>query len=196
MQLVLASGNAHKAEELSAMLQPNYSLIRQSELGVTSVPETGCTFVENALIKARHAARMTGQAAIADDSGICVPSLDGAPGIYSARYAGAQASDDDNIDKLLSTMAGSRNRSAYFYCVLVVLRNHLDPTPLIREASWHGSIAAARSGQQGFGYDPIFIDGERGISAAAMTQEEKNQVSHRGQALSLLTEGLREYYPA
>jgi len=194
MKFVLASGNQHKAEEICATLPAEFELVRQSELGVGSVEETGSTFVENALIKAKHAASMTALPAIADDSGICVTALNGAPGIYSARYAGTDATDGDNVEKLLAAMHGIESRSAFFYCVLVCIDHAEDPTPLIAEARWPGTITTTVSGNGGFGYDPIFLPDGLDRTAAELGPAEKNDISHRGQALKLLARSLRERY--
>lgn len=194
MRFVLASGNLHKAEEIRSTLAAEFQLVLQSELGVDSVDETGSTFVENALIKAKHAATVTAMPAIADDSGICVAALDGAPGIYSARYAGTRATDADNVDKLLAAMNGIERRSAFFYCVLVCLDHADDPTPLIAEARWPGTITKVISGSGGFGYDPVFLPEGLDRTAAELEPAEKNDISHRGQALKLLARSLRERY--
>lgn len=199
MKFVLASSNAHKGEEIALLLRevmPDAELTLQTELGVESPVESGSTFVENALIKAKHASRVTGLPAIADDSGICVHALDGVPGIYSARYAGPDASDEDNLNKLLSAMAGQKDRRAFFYCVLVSLQHHEDPCPLIAEGDWQGAIAQEPAGQTGFGYDPIFFDHTYGKTAAQLTGQEKNAISHRGKALQTLVEKLSAQYPA
>ncbi len=194
MKFVLASGNLHKAEEIGAMLPTGIELVLQSALGVDSAEETGSTFIENALIKAKHAASITGLPAIADDSGICVSVLDGSPGIFSARYAGSGASDTDNVDKLLQAMEGCSDRSAFFYCVLVCLDHTKDPTPLIAEARWSGRITSKPSGDSGFGYDPVFIPDNANRTAAELTADEKNAASHRGQALQVLAKSLRDRY--
>lgn len=189
MNVVLATGNAGKVTELQRMLTPfDITVTPQSEFNVTDVPETGTTFVENAIIKARHAARITGLPAIADDSGLEVDALHGAPGIYSARFAGEQASDLDNIKKLLSELEAvpTAQRTARFRCVLVMLRHADDPTPLICMGTWEGEIAGAPQGAHGFGYDPVFIPAGEQRTAAQLDSSEKNEVSHRGQALQQL----------
>lgn len=189
MNVVLATGNAGKVTELQRMLTPfDITVTPQSEFNVTDVPETGTTFVENAIIKARHAARITGLPAIADDSGLEVDALHGAPGIYSARFAGEQASDLDNIKKLLSELEAvpTAQRTARFRCVLVMLRHADDPTPLICMGTWEGEIASAPQGAHGFGYDPVFIPAGEQRTAAQLDSSEKNEVSHRGQALQQL----------
>lgn len=192
--VVLATGNAGKVSELAELLRDfGLTITAQTELGVGSVEETGLTFIENALIKARHAARVTGLPAIADDSGLTVDALQGAPGIYSARYAGETASDTDNLNKLLTAMQDvpDTQRQAAFHCVLVYLAHADDPTPIVCYGRWPGMIAREPSGQGGFGYDPIFYLPEQRKSAAEMSKVEKSALSHRGQALQQLMEALR-----
>jgi len=185
--LVLATGNPGKVNELANMLSPlNINVLPQSGFNVGEVAETGTTFVENAIIKARHAAKITGMPAIADDSGLEVDGLNGAPGVYSARFAGESASDQDNIDKLLNELADNPNRKARFWCVLVLMRHADDPTPLICSASWEGEITQTQNGEGGFGYDPVFFVAEQNCTSAELTKEQKNAVSHRGQALKKL----------
>ena len=185
--LVLATGNPGKVKELANMLSPlNINVLPQSDFNVGEVAETGTTFVENAIIKARHAAKITGMPAIADDSGLEVDGLNGAPGVYSARFAGESASDQDNIDKLLNELADNPNRKARFWCVLVLMRHADDPTPLICSASWEGEITQTQNGEGGFGYDPVFFVAEQNCTSAELTKEQKNAVSHRGQALKKL----------
>lgn len=191
--LVLASGNAGKLAELRDLLgDAGFALRAQSEFGVEDAEETGLTFVENAILKARHAARATGLPALGDDSGICVDALDGAPGLYSARYAGAHGNAEANIDKLLAALDGvpDERRTARFYCVLALLRHADDPQPLIAEGVWEGRILTARQGMGGFGYDPVFLDPQRGCSAAELEPSLKNRISHRGLALTMLRERL------
>ena len=193
MKLVLASSNHGKLEELRGLLSGNgIELIAQSDLGVADADETGTTFVENALLKARHATLTTGLPALADDSGICVDALDGAPGLYSARYAGEHGNASRNIDKLLEALAGmpDERRSAHFHCVLVLLRHAGDPQPLIVEGQWNGRILHERRGSGGHGYDPVFFDPAHGQSAAEMELSFKNAISHRGKALALLKQRL------
>ena len=185
-RLVIATGNAGKAREFEKLLGAEYELVLQGELGIEGAEETGTTFVENALLKARHAARESGLPALADDSGIEVDALDGRPGVYSARYAGEGASNEENVEKLLREMSGQTNRSARFRCVLVWVQSADDEQPLIAEGAWEGSIAEARSGDGGFGYDPVFIDAESGSTAAELQPDEKNRRSHRGKALAEL----------
>lgn len=194
-KVVLATGNKKKVEELNALLADlNYAVVPQSEFNVESVPETGTTFVENAIIKARHAARITGLPAIADDSGIEVDALLGRPGVYSARYAGEDASDQDNLEKLLEEMNGVPPvlRTARYWCVLVYMRHADDPTPIICQASWEGSLATEPSGENGFGYDPIFNVPDLDCTAAELEPATKNQLSHRGKALAQLAKALQE----
>ena len=185
--LVLATGNPGKVNELANMLSPlNINVVPQSDFNVGEVAETGTTFVENAIIKARHAAKITGMPAIADDSGLEVDGLNGAPGVYSARFAGPGASDQDNIDKLLVDLGSNPIRSTRFWCVLVLMRHADDPTPLICSASWEGEITLTQNGNGGFGYDPVFFVAEKNCTSAELTKEQKNAVSHRGQALQKL----------
>ncbi len=194
-KVVLATGNKKKVEELNALLADlNYAVVPQSEFNVESVPETGTTFVENAIIKARHAARITGLPAIADDSGIEVDALLGRPGVYSARYAGEDASDQDNLEKLLEEMNGVPPvlRTARYWCVLVYKRHADDPTPIICQANWEGSLATEPSGEHGFGYDPIFNVPDLDCTAAELEPETKNRLSHRGKALAQLAKALQE----
>ncbi|HBV39066.1 MAG TPA: non-canonical purine NTP pyrophosphatase, RdgB/HAM1 family [Erwinia sp.] len=193
-KVVLATGNAGKVRELADKLAAfGLDIVAQTECGVESAEETGLTFIENALLKARHASAITGLPAIADDSGLAVDALGGAPGIYSARYAGEEASDRQNIDKLLQAMenVADGQRQAQFHCVLVYLRHADDPTPLVFHGSWQGEIARAISGEGGFGYDPVFFVPALGKTAAALSKEEKRAVSHRGKALALLLEAMR-----
>jgi len=193
MKLVLASSNQGKLQELRELLAGNGTeLLAQSDLGVEDADETGSTFVENALIKARHATQVTGLPALADDSGICVDALKGAPGLYSARYAGEHGNASRNIDKLLDVLRETPDelRTAHFYCVLVLLRHPDDPQPLIVEGQWNGRILHERRGNGGHGYDPVFFDPRHGQSAAEMEPELKNRLSHRGQALAVLKQRL------
>ena len=183
--LVLATGNAGKVRELSERLaETGWSVKAQAEYDVSEVDETGLSFVENAILKARHAAAETGLPAVADDSGLAVEALGGAPGIYSARYAGADASDADNVQKLLETMQGRADRSAWFYCVLVFVAHEKDPVPLIAQGRWQGSIAHAVTGSGGFGYDPVFVPEGMQCTAAELAPENKRAVSHRALALA------------
>jgi len=182
-QIVLATGNLGKVREINELLADHdIEVIPQSAFGVPEAEETGLTFVENALIKARNAALHTGLPAIADDSGLEVDALLGAPGIYSSRYAGAGASDRDNLEKLLADLAdlAVEQRSARFQCVMVYMRHHLDPTPLICQGTWEGHILFAARGSNGFGYDPVFYVPSHDCSSAELPPEIKNRLSHRG----------------
>ncbi|WP_277966987.1 XTP/dITP diphosphatase [Pantoea trifolii] len=193
-KVVLATGNPGKVRELADLLAAfGLDIVAQTELGVESAEETGLTFIENAILKARHAAEITGLPAIADDSGLAVDALGGAPGIYSARYAGVDASDQQNLDKLLVALENVPNgeRQAQFHCVLVYVRHAADPTPLVFHGSWAGEITRAAAGAGGFGYDPIFYVPELGKTAAELSKDEKRAVSHRGKALTLLLEAMR-----
>ncbi|MDR2871793.1 MAG: RdgB/HAM1 family non-canonical purine NTP pyrophosphatase [Xanthomonadaceae bacterium] len=193
MKLVLASNNSGKLAELRALLaDTGLEVLAQSDFGISNVEETGATFVENALIKARHAARHSGLPALADDSGLCVDVLNGAPGLYSANYAGKHGDDTANNAKLLRVLDGipEAERTARFYCVLVLLRHADDPQPLIAEGQWYGSILEAPRGQGGFGYDPVFLDPDHSLTAAEMQPELKNHLSHRARALITLKNNL------
>lgn len=193
MRIVLASGNAGKLAELRALLaDAPFEVIAQRDLGVEEVPETGLTFIENALIKARHAAACTGLPALADDSGLVVDALGGAPGLYSARYAGSPTHDDANNAKLLAALAGvpAARRGARFHAVLVLLRDPADPQPLVAEGSWEGRIATAARGSHGFGYNPVFVDPGLDLTAAQMSPAQKDGRSHRSRALAQLRQGL------
>lgn len=195
VQLVIASSNAGKLEELRALLADSgCELHAQSEFGVDDAAETGRTFVENALLKARHAARATGLPALGDDSGLCVDALGGAPGLYSARYAGVHGDAQANIDKLLDALKDvpPPRRTAHFHAAIAVLRHADDPQPIIVEGRWPGLILEARRGAGGFGYDPVFFDPEHGRSAAELDPALKNRISHRGRALALLKLRLAE----
>ncbi len=192
-KVVLATGNAGKVRELAEPLAAfGLDIVAQTDLGVDAPEETGLTFIENALLKARHAAQVTGLPAIADDSGLAVEVLNGAPGIWSARYAGEDASDRQNLDKLLAAMKDvpEDKRHAAFHCVLVYLRHANDPTPLVFHGRWPGVITREAHGEGGFGYDPVFLLPESGKTAAEMTKAEKLAVSHRGQALKQLLDAL------
>ena len=198
MELVLASGNAGKLVELRELLGGGmldggrFTLRAQSEFGVGDADETGLTFVENALIKARHAARATGLPALGDDSGLCVDALGGAPGLYSARYAGVHGDSAANIARLLRELehVPDNARTARFHCVLVLLRSPEDPRPIIAEGSWEGVILRQPRGDNGFGYDPVFLDPENALSAAELDPAIKNAISHRGRALAALRQRL------
>jgi XTP/dITP diphosphohydrolase len=188
-RLVLASGNAGKLAELRALLAgTGIAVVAQGELGIGDIEETGLTFVENALLKARHAARESGLPALADDSGLCVDALGGAPGLYSARYAGTHGDANANIARLLSEIADVPDaaRAARFVCVLALLRHPEDPQPLVAEGRWEGRILRSPRGDRGFGYDPVFLDPASGLSAAELAPDAKHRASHRGQALARL----------
>lgn len=190
-KLVLASNNAKKMKELNALLAPlGFEVIPQGQLGIPEAEEPHCTFVENALAKARHAAEHSGLPALADDSGLCVEALHGAPGVLSARYAGDPKSDARNNEKLLTHLKGQSNRKAHFYCVLVLVRAANDPQPIIAEGEWHGEILEAQRGADGFGYDPLFFVPNQNQTAAELDSEVKNQLSHRGRAMQKLIERL------
>lgn len=188
-RLVLASGNPSKLAEFNALLaDAGFQVHPQSEFAVEDAEETGLSFIENAILKARHAARATGLPALADDSGLCVDALDGAPGLYSARYAGTHGDHAANIDKLLQEMRDvpDERRGARFVCVLALVRHADDPQPIIAEGLWEGRILHARTGDGGFGYDPVFFSPSHGMSAAGLPREVKHRDSHRGQALVVL----------
>jgi XTP/dITP diphosphohydrolase len=190
--LVLASNNAGKLKEFSALLvQIDFEVRPQGEFDVPEAEEPYLTFIENALAKARHASRLTGLPALADDSGVCVNALGGAPGVLSARYAGEPKSDAENSRKLVADLAPHADKSAYYYCVLVFVRHADDPQPVIADGRWNGVIVDQPRGAGGFGYDPYFLLPEQGKTAAEFSAAEKNAVSHRGQALRALVEKLR-----
>ncbi len=192
--LVLASGNPGKLRELGTMLAPlGWSVRAQGDWGLAEAVEYGLTFIENALIKARHAAVATGYPALGDDSGLVVDALDGRPGIYSSRFAGDQADDTANNRKLLDELVGipEGQRGAHFYCAMVLMRHGADPAPLVATGAWRGRILEAPAGSGGFGYDPLFWVPGRGCSSAQLDAETKNRLSHRGQALAALLEQLR-----
>jgi XTP/dITP diphosphohydrolase len=194
MRVVLATGNPGKVQELRAMLEPlAIEVVPLSQFTREAVAETGLTFIENAIIKARHAAQLAQLPAIADDSGLEVDVLHGAPGIYSARYAGEHASDEDNLRKLLAVLAGrpAAKRSGRYCCALAYMRWEHDPFPLLSQATWEGRITEAPRGSGGFGYDPIFELQERAVTVAELPAAEKNLLSHRGQALRGLVAQLR-----
>lgn len=192
-KIVLASNNPGKVREFNQLLADmEIEVAPQSEYGVIEVEETGLTFVENAILKARNAALHTGLPAIADDSGIEVDALYGAPGIYSARFAGSGASDQQNLEKLLHDIEGvaETERTARFQCLMVFMRHDKDPTPLICQGTWEGRILTTPQGENGFGYDPVFYVPEEGCSSAQLTSDTKNRLSHRGQALRQLIDAL------
>lgn len=192
-KLVMASNNVGKLREFQALLAPlGWEVIPQSELGVGEAEEPHCTFVENALAKARHAARVTGLPALADDSGICIHALGGAPGVQSARFAGEPKSDENNNALLLEKLKDATDRSAHYVCVLVMVRSADDPQPLIAEGEWHGEILREPRGSGGFGYDPLFWLADLGQSAAEIPAQLKNTLSHRGSACRHLLEKLKK----
>jgi XTP/dITP diphosphohydrolase len=190
-QLVLASNNPGKIREMRAILAPlDLEVIPQSHYGVPEAEEPHGTFIENALAKARHASMHAGLPALADDSGICVDALDGAPGVRSARFAGEPQSDERNNQHLLELLTHTESRRARYYCVMVLVRHAQDPQPLIAEGEWHGEILRAPRGRGGFGYDPLFLDPLLGKTGAELPLEEKNRISHRGKALAILVDRL------
>ncbi|MDR1994608.1 RdgB/HAM1 family non-canonical purine NTP pyrophosphatase [Azonexus sp.] len=192
-KLVLASNNAKKIKELNALLAPlGFAVIPQGQLGIPEAEEPHATFVENALAKARHAARHSGLPALADDSGLCVKALGGAPGVISARYAGEPKSDARNNARLLAELANQPDRRAHFVSLLVLCRSGDDPQPIIAEGEWHGEIVDQLRGDGGFGYDPLFFVHEFGQTAAELDADTKNRVSHRGRAMQKLIERLPE----
>ncbi len=191
MRVVLASRNTGKLKELRTLLAPTSLQIEsQADYDIPRPDETGTTYVENAIIKARTVAQATGHAALGDDSGLVVPALNGAPGIFSARYAGRHGDDGANNQKLIAALREVDDRQAYFYCAMVLLRHAEDPTPIIATAAWHGQIVSTPSGAGGFGYDPIFLVPELGKTAAELESSDKNQLSHRGQAIAKLLDAL------
>ncbi|WP_415886679.1 XTP/dITP diphosphatase [Neptuniibacter sp. QD37_6] len=195
-KIVLASGNKGKLKEFNQVLADlDVEVVPQSEFNVSDADETGLSFVENAILKARHAAEVTGLPALADDSGLEVDALQGAPGIYSARFSGEGATDAKNNELLLEKLEGipSEQRSARFRCVLVFMRHANDPTPLICQGSWEGTILEQASGSNGFGYDPLFWIPELEKASAELAPEQKNQLSHRGQAVQLLKQSIKPY---
>jgi XTP/dITP diphosphohydrolase len=188
-KLVIASNNAGKLKEIQRVLAPlNWEVLPQSAFNIPEAEEPHHTFIENALAKARHASRLSGLPALADDSGICVDVLGGAPGVYSAHYAGEPKSDARNNQALLDAMKNQTNRKAHYYCVLVMVRHADDPQPIIAEGSWHGEIARGPRGDGGFGFDPLFFLPSLGKMSAELSHDEKNKISHRGLALVALLE--------
>ena len=193
-KIVLASGNKGKVREFNQLFaELDIEVVPQTEFGVEEVEETGLTFVENAILKARNAAAHTGLPAIADDSGLEVDALNGAPGIYSARYSGAGATDEANLKKLLQELEGvaDAERTARFQCLLVLMEHEKDPTPIICQGTWDGRITTEAQGENGFGYDPVFFVPQHNCSSAQLSSEEKNRLSHRGQALQKLLAAMR-----
>ncbi|MCX8642996.1 XTP/dITP diphosphatase [Gilliamella sp. B3791] len=196
-KIVLATNNQGKVNELQTLLaDAGFNIVAQKEFNVPDVDETGLTFIENAILKARHTAKLTGLPAIADDSGLVVDALNGAPGIYSARYAGYHGNDKLNNQKLLSQLHNvpTEKRTAYFYCALVFMRHDNDPTPIICLGKWHGLILNQEQGEGGFGYDPLFYIPELDCTAAQLSKEHKSQISHRGQALKQLITKIKSEY--
>ena len=196
-RLVLASGNPGKLREIGALLAPlGIEVVAQAALGIAEAEEPHETFLENALAKARHASRASGLPALADDSGLCVDALGGEPGVHSAYYAARKGSrearDAANNAKLLAELSGHANRRAHFACLMVLVRRVDDPQPLVAEGNWYGEIGRAARGANGFGYDPLFLLPGRGCTSAELPSEEKNRISHRGQALARLLDRLRE----
>jgi XTP/dITP diphosphohydrolase len=191
-KLVIASGNAGKLREIARILAPlEIEAVPQSEFNVPDCPEPHVTFVENCLAKARHASAHSGLPALADDSGICVEALGGAPGVFSARYAGEPKSDDRNNEKLVAALKDEPNRSAHYTCVMVYVRHPDDPEPVIAEGRWYGEIIDTPRGRNGFGYDPYFLVPEFGKTGAELDEDTKNAISHRGQALRDLVDKLK-----
>ncbi|MBU2642835.1 MAG: RdgB/HAM1 family non-canonical purine NTP pyrophosphatase [Thiobacillus sp.] len=192
-KLVIASGNAGKLREIARILAPlDIQAVPQSEFNVPDCPEPHVTFVENCLAKARHASAHSGLPALADDSGICVEALGGAPGVYSARYAGEPKSDQRNNEKLIAALANEANRRAHYTCVMVYVRHPDDPEPIISEGRWHGEIIDTPCGENGFGYDPYFLVPQFGKTGAELDEDTKNAISHRGQALRDLVDKLKQ----
>ena len=192
-RLVLASNNPGKLREFRRLLEPlGIVVIAQAELDIPEAEEPHPTFIENALAKARHAARLSGLPALADDSGLCVDSLNGAPGVISARYAGEPKSDQRNNEKLIADLDGVDDRRAHYMCVLVLVRRANDPEPIVVEGRWNGIVIDEPRGSGGFGYDPSFLDPQYGLTGAEFALEDKNAVSHRGHAMRLLIARLRE----
>lgn len=190
-KLVIASNNQGKIKEIEKLLNPlGYKIFSQAVFNVPEIEEPHATFLENALLKARHASALTKLPALADDSGICIEALHGKPGVHSARFAGEPKSDLRNNEKLLTSLERETNRKAYYYCVIVLVRHPEDPQPIIADGVWHGEILHAPRGNGGFGYDPLFLDPTLNKTGAELTMEEKNKVSHRGKALNALIEKL------
>lgn len=192
INIVVATGNRGKLAEFSQLLGERFELLSQADLNVTEAEETGLSFVENALLKARNAAAQTGLPALADDSGLCVNALGGAPGIYSARYAGDNANDADNNAKLIASLASEQNRRAHFHCALVFVRHAEDPAPIICEGRWLGDIIDQPRGDNGFGYDPHFYVADLNKTAAELPPADKNRLSHRGQAVAAFVQRFKE----
>ena len=191
-KLVIASNNPGKLREIERILQPlGMEILPQSAFNIPEAEEPYCTFIENCLTKARHASELSGLPALADDSGICVDALNGAPGVYSARFAGEPKSDDRNNEKLIELLKHETNRKAHYYCVIILVRYPHDPQPIIAEGAWHGEIIDTPRGSGGFGYDPYFLVPSLGKTGAELPLDVKNGMSHRGQALAALVEKLK-----
>ncbi len=191
-KLVIASSNAGKLREIGEIIAPlEIEALPQSVLGISEAQEPHDTFIENALAKARHASALSGLPALADDSGLCVDALGGAPGVHSARYAGEPRSDERNNAKLLQALYEHQDRRAHYYCIIVFMRHARDPQPLIAQGFWHGEILRAPRGTGGFGYDPLFLDPGLGQTGAELAPAKKNFISHRAKALALLGEVLK-----
>lgn len=191
-KLVIASSNQGKLREIQQLLAPlKIEVVAQSALNISEAEEPHCTFIENALAKARHASICSGLPALADDSGLCVDALKGAPGVHSARYGGEPKSDKKNNDTLLTALANETNREAYYYCAIVLVKQHDDPQPIIAEGIWKGKILNAPRGNGGFGYDPLFLDVASNKTGAELSCDEKNKISHRGKALVELIKKLK-----
>ncbi|MHB1232117.1 MAG: RdgB/HAM1 family non-canonical purine NTP pyrophosphatase [Burkholderiales bacterium] len=191
-KLVIASNNPGKLREIERILQPlGMEILPQSAFNIPEAEEPYCTFIENCLAKARHASEHSGLPALADDSGICVDALNGAPGVYSARFAGEPKSDDRNNEKLIELLKHETNRKAHYYCVIILVRYPHDPQPIIAEGAWHGEIIDTPRGSGGFGYDPYFLVPSLGKTGAELPLDVKNGMSHRGQALAALVEKLK-----
>ena len=192
-KLVIASNNPDKLREIGHLLEPlGIEVLPQSAFNIAEADEPHCTFVENALAKARHASKCSGLPALADDSGICVDALRGEPGIHSARYAGEPKSDERNNQKLIEALTNQSNRNAHYYCVIVLVRHADDPQPIIADGAWHGEIIAQPRGSGGFGYDPYFYLPQLDKTSAELPLEQKNRISHRSQALARLVEMIRQ----
>jgi XTP/dITP diphosphohydrolase len=192
-KLVIASGNAGKLREIRHLLEPlGIEVLPQSALNIPEVEEPYCTFLENALAKARHASKSSGLPTLADDSGICVNALNGGPGVYSARYAGEPRSDERNNKKLVDVLRNQADRRAHYYCVMVLVRHADDPQPILADGAWHGEIILDPRGEGGFGYDPYFFLPNLDKTAAELPMEQKNRISHRGKALARLAKDIRE----
>lgn len=192
-KLVIASSNPGKLREIRRLLEPlGIEVLPQSAFNVTEAEEPYCTFLENALAKARHASKWSGLPALADDSGICVNALNGGPGVYSARYAGEPKSDERNNQKLVEVLRNHPDRKAHYYCVITLVRHADDPQPIIADGAWHGEIILEPRGTGGFGYDPYFFLPGLGKTAAELPMEQKNRISHRGKALARLVESIKE----